>query len=144
MKVFLQSLGQSSPPALDEFDVEVKIPLTSVSWATVRALVTLTMFLLCSGCAYTLTGGRRPDPDVDLRPFIGQILTIRGKFTAAGKPGPYIQARAGPVYLVPHGSFVWESDYQRMQGKTVSVTGTLRFQDSKPSIIGDAVQQSPD
>lgn len=98
------------------------------------------LLLLASGCAYTLTGGWRGDPDVDLRPFIGQTLTLRGKFMTEGKPGPYIQARAGPVYLLTHGSFNSGSEYQGMDGKTVSVTGTLRGH-FKRAITGEATGQ---
>jgi hypothetical protein len=65
--------------------------------------------------------------DPGLQRLVGQTVTLRGRFELAGKVGPYIDRSGRPVYLVPHGSFSWGSAYEQMQGKVVSITGTLRF-----------------
>jgi len=110
---------------------------------TIRIVLTLSLFLIVPGCSYTLTGGWRGDPNLDLRPFVGQTLTLQGKFTLAGKFGPYVQAPAGPVYLLSECSFSCP-EYQGMEGKMVRVTGTLRFRHS-PQVTNDgSVAPPPD
>jgi hypothetical protein len=109
-----------------------------------RALFTLTLVLVVSGCGYTLTGGRRLTPDTNPKAYIGKTVTLHGEFKMQGKPGPYIQTLAAPVYLVPHGSFSWGSDYQRLENKAVSVTGTLQFRHFEPAVAGDEVEQPRD
>jgi hypothetical protein len=66
--------------------------------------------------------------DAELQQFVGKSATLSGQFELAGKVGPYISRRDEPVYLVPHGTFGWGPEYERMQGKTVSITGILHFQ----------------
>ena len=65
--------------------------------------------------------------DAELQRLIGQNVTLSGQFEMAGVVGPYIHRQGEPVYLVPHGSFSWGSDYERMQGKVVTIAGTLHF-----------------
>jgi hypothetical protein len=65
--------------------------------------------------------------DLELQRLVGQTATFSGKFEFAGKVGPYIHRAGEPVYLMPHGSFSWGSEYEKMQGKVVSITGILRF-----------------
>ena len=64
-----------------------------------------------------------PDP----QHATGRIVTLRGRLELAGKFGPFIHWKGDPIYLVSQSSFHLGAKYQRMQGKTVSITGTLRF-----------------
>ncbi len=63
----------------------------------------------------------------ELMQHLGESVTIRGKFSMRGKVGPFILVHGRPIYLEPHGSFSWGNSYARMEGRTVRVTGTLRF-----------------
>lgn len=58
---------------------------------------------------------------------LGERVQMRGQFTLRGKVGPFILVGGRPVYLVPTGAFAWDETYARMEGKSVRVTGTLRF-----------------
>ena len=91
-----------------------------------RALLTFICLLIVSGCSHSPVG-RHAATDPELQRLVGQTVTLRGQFELAGKVGPYIHRSGGPVYLVPHGSFSWGPDYDRLQGKVVSITGILRF-----------------
>jgi hypothetical protein len=106
-----------------------------------RALLTLVCLLVASGCS--------PNPAAHssaskLEEQVGQSVTLTGQFELAGKVGPYIQYDGRPVYLVPHGSLSRSSDYERVQGKTVSVTGILRHQHFEHTAVSDAVAQPVD
>ncbi len=87
-------------------------------------------FLLAgTGCAY-----HTPTPpdltsasETELRQHLGEQVTLRGPFSLRGKVGPYILVRDRPVYLVSHGTFSWGERYEQLEGRDVSVTGTLRF-----------------
>ena len=121
-----------------------QVELRINGWTFMRALFTFTLVLVVSGCSYTLTGGRRLTPETNPKAYIGQTVTLHGEFKMEGKPGPYIQTLGAPVYLLPHGSFSWGSDYQRLEDKTVSVTGTLHFRHFEPAATANAVSQPPD
>jgi len=71
-------------------------------------------------------------------------MTLQGKFSLSGKVGPYIETRSTPVYLVAHGPFSWGSNYERMQGKIVRITGKLHFQHFEPITTGEAVDRPVD
>ena len=106
-----------------------------------RTLVPFICLLVLAGCL------ERPvvrSPDTELQRLVGQSVTLSGQFELAGKVGPYIHRQGEPVYLVSHGSFTWGPDYERMQGKVVSITGTLHFQHSERGTGGDMVQRPPD
>ncbi len=100
--------------------------------------------LLVAGCTYTLTGGRRLTPDTNPHAYVGKAVTLHGKFVAPGKPGPYVQTLAAPVYLVPSGSPSCSSNYERFQDKSVSVRGRLHFRHFEPVAAGDAVDRPSD
>jgi hypothetical protein len=106
-----------------------------------RALLTLVCLLVATGCSH---GPATRSSDSDLQRQIGQSVTLSGQFELAGKVGPYIRHNGEPVYLVPHGSFTWGPDYQRMQGKVVSVAGILHFQHFERSTTSDSVAQPLD
>jgi hypothetical protein len=88
-----------------------------------RALVSFALLLAVCSCSLN----HDTTPDSELQRLVGQTATFSGKFELAGKVGPYIHRTGEPVYLVPHGSFSWGSEYEKMQGKVVSITGILRF-----------------
>lgn len=80
----------------------------------------------------------------ELSRLVGQTVTLRGKFEIAGKVGPYIQRIGEPVYLVPPALFGWGPDYDDMQGKVVSITGTLHFKDFERVAVNEMVAQPSD
>ena len=106
-----------------------------------RTLLTFALFLVISGCSHTPASRHATGSDPELQRLVGQTATLRGQFELAGKVGPYIHRSGEPVYLVPHGSFSWGSDYERMQGKVVSITGTLRFQHFECATTDERVAQ---
>jgi len=63
----------------------------------------------------------------ELQHHLGETVTMRGKFSLRGKVGPFILVHGRPIYLEPSGSFSWDNSYARMEGRTVRVTGTIRF-----------------
>jgi hypothetical protein len=65
--------------------------------------------------------------DGELHRHLGETVTMHGRFSLRGKTGPFILVGSRPVYLAPGGSFVWGERYEKMEGRDVSVTGTLRF-----------------
>jgi hypothetical protein len=71
-------------------------------------------------------------------------VTLSGRFSLGGKVGPYILRNGEAVYLVPHGSFSWSSEYEPMEGKAVSITGTLHFQHFDQVQTGVLVDQPAD
>jgi len=110
-----------------------------------RALLVLALLLVTPGCAYTLTGGSRLNPyDADLKPLVGKTVTLDGGFWLNGKVGPYIERHSTLVYLVSNEQFTWSPDYERMQGRGVKVTGTLRFQHFEQTTNSGAVDQPTD
>lgn len=95
----------------------------------VRALfaaIGLSVLLACS------CGASAANSNPALERLIGQTLTLNGPFDLAGKPGPYILWSGEPLYLVARGAFTWGAEYQQMQGKIISVTGTLHFRHFEP------------
>jgi hypothetical protein len=82
----------------------------------------------------------------DLRFFIGQQVTLRGDLSLRGKIGPFVLVSGKPVYLVRQTNADLGSRYQGMEGKSVIVTGTLRFHrapvEAHPSELATA--QVPD
>ena len=65
--------------------------------------------------------------------LIGQQVTLHGEFSMEGKVGPFVRVSGNPVYLIARGMFAWGQRYERMEGKVVSVTGTLRFFKAPPA-----------
>ncbi len=65
--------------------------------------------------------------DGELHQHVGELVTIRGKFSLRGKIAPFILVNGRPIYTEPSGSFSWGQDYANMEGRDVRVTGTLRF-----------------
>jgi hypothetical protein len=76
------------------------------------------------------------DPTVvnDLSPaLVGKEITVHGKFSSAGKLGPYVEvANHQEVYLISRGSFAWGGPYTEIEGKLVSATGFLHFYKAPP------------
>jgi len=59
---------------------------------------------------------------------VDQIVTLTGRFSIMGKFGPSIVIDECAFYLRSEQAFEWNDDkYSRMEGKSVRVTGTLRF-----------------
>jgi len=65
--------------------------------------------------------------DSELQRHLGESITLHGRFSLRGKTGPFILVGTRPIYLEASGSFVWGDRYAKMEGRDVSVTGTLRF-----------------
>jgi hypothetical protein len=72
-------------------------------------------------------------PYSELSSLIGQQVTLHGEFSMEGKVGPFVRVSGNPVYLIARGMFAWGRRYERMEGKVVSVTGTLRFFKAPPA-----------
>jgi hypothetical protein len=106
-----------------------------------RALVPFICLLVLAGCSQTAV---THSSDAELQRLVGQSVTLSGQFELYGKVGPYIRRRGEPVYLVPHGSFSWGSDYERVQGKVVSITGTLHFRHFERVAINAMMDQPSD
>jgi hypothetical protein len=106
-----------------------------------RVLFTFICLIILSGCSHSsvATGSGS-----ELQHLVGQSVTLSGQFDLTGKIGPYIRCNGESVYLVPHGSFAWGSDYERMQGKVVSVTGVLHLQHYERAATSNSVAQVPD
>lgn len=102
-----------------------------------RALLIFAFLLMVSGCA---NGPVARSSDTELEGLVGQHVTLSGQFELAGIVGPYIKYNGKQVYLEPQGSFRWGSDYERMQGKVVTINGVLHFRHFEPS----DVQHPPD
>ena len=103
-----------------------------------RALLSFVCLLIATGCS---RGPVTRSSDSELQRLVGQSVTLSGRFELAGKVGPYIHHNSEPVYLVPRGSFALGPDYERMQGKMVSVVGILHFQHFERSATNDLVAQ---
>jgi hypothetical protein len=71
--------------------------------------------------------------DSELLGYVGEKVTMHGKWSLRGLIGPYILANNGPIYLVSKGNFSWGEQYARMEGKDVRVTGVLRYAHYEPS-----------
>ncbi len=65
--------------------------------------------------------------DSKLMQHLGESVTMSGQFSLRGKIAPFILVGGRPIYLEPRGSFSWGEPYAGMEGRTVRVTGTLRF-----------------
>jgi hypothetical protein len=77
---------------------------------------------------------------------IDQLITVTGKFSFAGKLGPFILIDDCEIYLRSDQRFDWNDDkYSVLEGKSVRVTGTLRFKDYPDSPPGPVpVGRAPD
>ncbi len=64
---------------------------------------------------------------------VGHRISVQGTFSMRGVQGPFIAFDGQAVYLVSRGTFTWSEAYERLEGKTVRATGTLRFMRFKPS-----------
>ena len=67
---------------------------------------------------------------------VGQPVTLRGEFSLRGKIGPFVLIGASPVYLIARGSSSSGPSYESMEGKMVTLTGTLRFNKAAPAPTG--------
>jgi len=68
-----------------------------------------------------------PTKTGDLCIVVGQQVTLRGEFSMRGKIGPFILVAGSPVYLIARGVSSPGPSYESMEGKLVTLTGTLRF-----------------
>lgn len=83
--------------------------------------------------------------DSELQQHVGELVTMRGKFSLRGKIAPFILVSGRPIYIEPSGSFSWGEDYAKLEGQDVRVTGTLRFVDyPTPSAQALPVGRAPD
>jgi hypothetical protein len=111
---------------------------------SMRVLLTFVVLVAVSGCSNNHTSLPAPASDPELKHLVGQTVELRGQFSLRGKVAPYVQVSGEPVYLMPHGSFSWGSDYERMEGKIVSVSGVLHFQHFEHGKVDDSVAQPHD
>ena len=74
---------------------------------------------------------------------VSQEVTLHGTFSLRGKFGPFIQTDTGPIYLVASDSFSWNDDHGRLEGKSVRVTGVLRFAHYADAISGTSSEGHP-
>ena len=100
---------------------------------------TLRLFLVA--CAYhtSIPPVAEPSPSpIDKRTAcekkfsdrVDHVVTVTGKFSLAGKLGPFILIDDCGIYLRSDRGFDWNDDkYSMMEGKSIRVTGTLRFKD---------------
>jgi hypothetical protein len=59
---------------------------------------------------------------------VDHVVTLTGKFSLSGKLGSFILSDDCEIYLRSDQGFDWNDDkYSRMEGKSVRVTGTLRY-----------------
>jgi hypothetical protein len=89
-----------------------------------RTLLILISLMILTGCANQPVAR---SSDTELERLVGQNVTLSGQFELGGVVDPYINCNGEQVYLVPQGSFTWGSEYERMQGKVVSISGVLHF-----------------
>ena len=77
---------------------------------------------------------------------IDQPITVTGKFSFAGKLGPFILIDDCEIYLRSDQRFDWNDDkYSVLEGKSVRVTGTLRFKSYPESPAGPKAEgRAPD
>ena len=71
--------------------------------------------------------------DRELLGYVGEKVTIHGKWSLRGMVGPFILAHNRPIYIVAKGNFSWGEEYARMEGKDIRVTGVLRYAHFEPS-----------
>lgn len=90
-----------------------------------RLLFIGTVLLVPSGCAYNLTGGQRVSEYEEN--YVGQNITLHGVMDLTGRIAPFIKTEDSRIYLVGKGSMPWKPKSQELQGKSVSVTGVLRW-----------------
>jgi hypothetical protein len=89
--------------------------------------------------------GPTASPESELRPHVGKLVTLHGKFSLSGKLGPFIVVGNEPVYIISRGNFSWGKEYDRMEGKDVRVTGTLGFYSAPPVTPGPVAEaRAPD
>ena len=74
---------------------------------------------------------------------VGQPVTLRGMFSLRGKLGPFVMIGKRVVYLIAGGSFSWRPAYERMEGKMVTISGTLRFYKALPVREGPIAEARP-
>ena len=72
---------------------------------------------------------------------VDQVISVTGTFSLSGKFAPLIVIDDCGIYLRSDQGFDWNDDkYSRMEGKSVRVTGTLRFQDNPDSPPGPVTE----
>ena len=79
----------------------------------------------------------------DLCFVVGQPVTLRGIFSLRGKLGPFVMIGHKGVYLIAERSFSWGPAYERMEGKWVTLTGTLLFFKAPPVREGPIAEARP-
>ena len=109
-----------------------------------RYLFIFVSLLIVAGCSNAPIAHDTAISDSALQHLVGKTVTLHGQLELAGKVGPYIHRNGAPVYLVPSSSFNWGSDYERMQGKAVSITGVLRFRHFENAGTSGMVDQPSD
>src|SRR5215470_2057465 len=95
----------------------------------IAATAILIAFLCLSCSRSTPEGATAASIEVSQvsKTLAGKQVTIRGKFSLLGKPGPYILlGNRQVVYVLPKGSFTWGKPYTEMEGELVTATGTDR------------------
>lgn len=115
----------------------------------IAATAILIAFLCLSCSRSTPEGATAASIEVSQvsKTLAGKQVTIRGKFSPLGKPGPYILlGNRQVVYVLPKGSFTWGKPYTEMERELVTATGTLRFYDAPPPAepVDQAIQREPD
>lgn len=90
-----------------------------------RLLFMGAVLVVAAGCAYTLTGGSRVSAYE--ANHVGKNITLYGVMDFTGRFAPFIKTEDWPIYLVGEGSMPWKPKSQELQGKSVSVTGVLRW-----------------
>ena len=63
--------------------------------------------------------------DKELHENLGRTVTVRGKFSLYGVVGPFVALGERTIYLPAEGSYSWGKEYDRLEGRQISVTGTL-------------------
>ena len=112
------------------------------------ALLTIAFILPAGGCDHrssTPEDATAASGEV-LHTLVGKQVTIRGKFSLRGKPGPYVLlGNQQVVYLIPKGSFTWADPHSEMEGKLVAATGILSLYHSPNTEPSDpAFARAPD
>ena len=75
---------------------------------------------------------------------VDQVITVTGKFSLAGKLGPFIVIDDCQIYIRSDQGFDWNDDkYSVMEGKSVRVNGMLRFKDYPDAPPGPIPEARP-
>jgi len=107
---------------------------------------TLTLFLVACANNTSIPPVAEPSPSPEdkrtacekkFSDRVDRVVTVTGTFSLAGKLGPFIVMDDCQFYLRSDQLFDWNDDkYSVMEGKSVRVTGTLRFKSSSDSPPG--------